>query len=207
MLNLLPMKWLLLGLGIFVWPGKVVYMEKLYTYGELYQAVKELIKKEDRWTDILEYDSVDRDIEHENIVSDEFEVRFEVRKGGSEGIYLDLFACEYDGHKETNRRLACLKTLSDSKAALRKMSMLGAEFYISANEWIRENHRLLWRQGYRIDFLDPKTGEVLDGSHLLPSPDFDRAFARFASYVSRGKLCRLVDCETLEVLKEARDDA
>lgn len=207
MLNLLPMKWLLLGLDIFVWPGKVVVMEKLYTYGELYQAVKELIKKEDRWTDILEYDSVDRDIKHENIVSDEFEVRFEVRKGGSEGIYLDLFVCEYDGHKETNRRLACLKTLSESKAALRKMSMLGAEFYISANEWVRENSRLLWRQGYRIDFLDPKTGEVLGGSHLFPFPDFDRALDRFNSYVRQGKSCRLIDCETLEVLKEVRDDA
>lgn len=143
--------------------GKVLVAQKqkkipYITYGELYKTMRDELKASALWTDILDYDHANSDIEQENITSDEFELVWPI-SDGSEGFYLDL---EIEAQDRQKRRLATLKTLYESDAAYRKMAMLGAEFAIVFKKWMRENHFLCDREGYGLAiFNEDKDGRIM----------------------------------------------
>lgn len=122
---------------------------RTFTYGEMYQYIKNYLKTHARWTDILDYDLTACETNDRKIICAEEELNWEVEPG-DEGYYLDISICDYNGEKKP---IATLKTLIECDESYRKMVMLGAEFKIAHKSvWLKEKEPYINRYGYNLVF-------------------------------------------------------
>ena len=130
-----------------------------YTNAELFELTNKALMERGLLPTILDYGLA----ESEKVVIDtyEWDVIGIPNFGGSEGIYLDLYA---DGivtrqEEKTQRKhihLGTYKTLGRSKADFLEMCRLLTEFVFSLTDFINKNmDRFTWI-GYDVRFLDEK---------------------------------------------------
>lgn len=113
--------------------------KKPFTTVELFNVINELLKKKGVLPDILDYG-----IEATNPVelrSYQFDVIGIVNFGGSEGIYLDIYADGIVDNSNTHKKieLGTYKTLRDDIDAFKVMGDLNAEFVFAARKFINEH--------------------------------------------------------------------
>ena len=135
--------------GLIAMGGTESARVRTFTYGEMYQYIKNYLKTHARWTDILDYDLTACETNDRKIICAEEELNWEVAPG-AEGYYLDISICDYNGEKKP---IATLKTLIECDESYRKMVMLGAEFKIAHKSvWLKEKEPYIDRYGYNLVF-------------------------------------------------------
>lgn len=90
----------------------------------------------------------------EPVMTNVFEIRFQLNYGGSEGIYLDVYAsgCVTDENKEGHYRIGVCKTLHEDDSAMHTMAVLGADFVCEGRRYIAEHTDDLRFLGFKVSF-------------------------------------------------------
>lgn len=129
--------------------------KKLYTNETLFNTIVNILKEKGLLPDILDYDLSDRNIT--DIKTCEWDCTADLRFGGNEGIYLDVYAEGSLGSGNTKTRLGVFKTLGESKEDFYKMAKLQADFIWEVRDFVNQNlHDFDWT-GYDVEFY--KGGE------------------------------------------------
>ena len=130
--------------------GKPTMKKKLYTNETLFNTVVNLLREKNLLPDILDYDLSDRNIT--DIRTCEWDCTADLRFGGNEGIYLDVYAEGNLGDGKTKTRLGVFKTLYENKEAFYTMAKLQADFIWEVRDFVNENlHDFDWT-GYDVEF-------------------------------------------------------
>ena len=135
--------------------NKQLNHKKLYTNETLFNTIVNILREKGLLPDILDYDLSDRHIT--DIKTCEWDCTADLRFGGNEGIYLDVYAEGNigDGHEKV--RLGVFKTLGESKDYFYQMAKLQADFIWETREFVNDNlHDFDWT-GYDIEFYKEGT--------------------------------------------------
>ena len=129
-------------------------MKRPYTNKELFSIINSRLKDAGVLPDILDYGLE---------ASDEVAIRSYhwdtigiVNFGGSEGIYLDIYAWGNVTQEDRQEKikLATYKTLSESKQAFKVMSDLNAEFVFATKDFVNAHLDDFQWTGWTIRFYD-----------------------------------------------------
>ncbi len=126
---------------------------KPYTSHELFHLINAELKEKGKLPSFLDY-GIASGKEDRRILTHFWDVTFKVRFGGSEGIYLDMFLSgELDDSGTAGDCLfGTYKTLNSDDESFRQMALLGAEFALETNQWLRGKlDDFIWT-GYDISF-------------------------------------------------------
>ena len=113
--------------------------------------------------DILDYANAARDAVP--IKTENFSVKNNLDYGGSEGIYLDLFAEVYDGEGFVTHDLGVIKTLDEGVEAMEKMGTLLGSFIAETNAYVSENGDDFEWEGFAVRPVG-RDGERLCGIYV-----------------------------------------
>lgn len=109
--------------------------------GELFTRIVERLKERHKLPDILDYCLPENVRECVPVRSCSFDILFHLNYGGSEGIYLDVYAqgaVTEDG-EDKKYSLGTCKTLHEDDSAMHTMAVLGADFVCEGRRYIREH--------------------------------------------------------------------
>ena len=134
---------------------KINLRERPYTAGELFNEVTAKMKKEGLLPDILDYPLGNDDRYPACFTDVDWIVESSLNYGGSEGIYLDLWA---SGNIRKNQRanmkttvpLGTFKTPYTSRSAMRDMGILLADFIVETSDFVRRNTHNFEFEGCKI---------------------------------------------------------
>lgn len=131
---------------------------KPYTTHELFDEIDNLLHQEGMIPADLEYALFSGE-ENQEIRTYFWDVIFHVRFGGSEGIYLDLLLDgDIAGNGSTVCRFGTYKTLNSDDESFRIMAVLGANFALETNHWMKDKLDDFTWTGYDIDYY--KAGSI-----------------------------------------------
>lgn len=122
----------------------------LYTNQSLFNKIIELLKEKGLLLDILDYHLAEH--KEMEIRSCEWDCTGDLRFGGSEGIYLDIYAEGNLGIGEPKVRLGVFKTLREDREAFRQMARLQADFIWETIDFVNNNLDDFTWTGYDVDF-------------------------------------------------------
>lgn len=122
----------------------------LYTNETLFHAIVEKLKEQDLFLDILDYHLAD----HHTIPikTYEWDCTGDLKFGGSEGIYLDMYAVGNVGDGIEKVRLGVFKTLREDRAAFGYMAKLMADFIWETRDFVNGNIDNFTWTGFNVDF-------------------------------------------------------
>lgn len=131
---------------------------KPYTTHELFNEIDNLLHQKGKIPADLEY-ALFSGGENQEIRTYFWDVIFHVRFGGSEGIYLDLLLDgDVAGNGSTVCRFGTYKTLNSDDESFRNMAILGANFALETNHWMKDKLDDFTWTGYNIDYY--KDGSI-----------------------------------------------
>ena len=141
--------------------NKIAGKDFPFTTKELFERVRlALIENGEMPEDLLDYTLGTR--ENQDVRDCEFDVKMDVHYGGNEGIYLCMYLEGNIGKVKEGKPcyekydLGTFKTLLETKEALQKMSLLGANFIYEARSFVESNiDDFIWT-GYRVAAYDDK---------------------------------------------------
>lgn len=117
--------------------------KKPYRGNEFFDIIKNVLVETQKLPVILDYSLEDRSAFGYEMIDSEVEMKMDVRFGGSEGIYLDIYLVgvfrQMEEHVEEKIRIGTFKTLHESDDAFRMMALLGADFILAAKKYVREH--------------------------------------------------------------------
>ena len=156
--------------------------KKPFTTVELFNVINERLKKKGVLPDILDYG-----IETSNAVelrSYQFDVIGIVNFGGSEGIYLDIYADGIVDDSNTRKKieLGTYKTLHDDIDDFKVMGNLNAEFVFAARKFIDEHLDDFEWSGFEVLFYK---GNCKHYSYGYTYSTFDEAKNRIVRELKR----------------------
>lgn len=125
-------------------------MKKLYTNKTLFYTIVEILKEKGMFLDILDYHlPASKEAE---IKDYEWDCTADLKFGGSEGIYLDIYAEGNMGIGEPKVRLGTFKTLREDREAFHQMAKLQADFLWEARDFVNHNIDDFTWCGYDVEF-------------------------------------------------------
>lgn len=141
--------------------GKIIGKDFPFTTRELFEKIRLALSENGEMPeDLLDYHLATS--ETREIRDCEFDVKMDVHYGGNEGIYLCMYLEGNIGEVKAEKscygkyELGTFKTLVETKEALQKMSLLGANFIYAARSYVEENiDDFIW-VGYRVAAYDDK---------------------------------------------------
>lgn len=128
--------------------------EKMLTNQDLFHWVHNKLKEENLLPNHLDYGSA-YFMPH-YFYNDHIRILFDLNYGGSEGIYLKLYACGNFG-KGMESQQVCLgtfKTLSTDDNSMRQMGILAADFILHTQEFLEQFEEQLCWTGWTIKFYN-----------------------------------------------------
>lgn len=111
----------------------------IYTNVTLFHTIIDILKKKDLLPDILDYYLSDRYSETP-ITSYEWDNYASLNLGGSEGIYLDIYAVGKINGNTTRTRIGTFKTLRQDREGFAIMAKLQADFMWEMTSFV--NHHI-----------------------------------------------------------------
>lgn len=137
--------------------------KKPFTTVELFNIINEHLKNKGVIPVILDYDLVTR--ERYNILNYQFDVIGIVNFGGSEGIYLDVYADGIVDDSNTRKKysLGTYKTLRDDIDAFKVMGDLNAEFVFAARDFINTHLDDFEWSGFKVLFYQKDSDQYAYG--------------------------------------------
>lgn len=121
-----------------------------FTNETLFMTIVEELKVRELWPATIEY-AIAEHRQVESLTSYGFEPMLVLRRGGSEGIYLD---CSVRGEFSGERKELCLgtiKTLEEGKEAMYVMAKLYADFYMVLQEFVNTHLEDFTHEGFSIE--------------------------------------------------------
>lgn len=139
--------------------SKIIGKDIPFTTSELFEKIRlALIANGEMPENLLDYALATR--ETREIRECEFDVKMDLHYGGNEGIYLYMYLEGNIGEIKEEKfcygkyDLGTFKTLVETKEALQKMSLLGANFIYAARSYVEANiDDFIWT-GYRVAAYD-----------------------------------------------------
>lgn len=179
--------------------GKIIGKDFPFTTKELFEKIRlALIENGEMPENLLDYHLGTS--ETREIRDCEFDVKMDVHYGGNEGIYLFMYLegniGEVKGGKPCYEKydLGTFKTLVETKEALQKMSLLGANFIYAARSYVEENiDDFIWI-GYRVAAYDNEGN--YKGGYITPRKE--RAIELKAKLEEKYSSVKVVDLSTRE---------
>ena len=171
--------------------------EKPYTVKEFFEKVKEKICNEGNWSDGIDY-ALPENKELE-IRSSEFSVVSQVAYGGSEGIYLDIYldgSIDEKQEKYSRIRIAVIKTLSESREAMRIMAKLGADWVVDVTAIVNENMEDFTWDGFKVQVYNSEGRKCL-GYYCMDKEQARKFYEKYSVTYKRVTLC---DMESRKVI-------
>ena len=171
--------------------------EKPYTVKEFFEKVKEKICNEGNWPDGIDY-ALPENKELE-IRSSEFSVVSQVAYGGSEGIYLDIYldgSIDEKQEKYSRIRIAVIKTLSESREAMRIMAKLGADWVVDVTAIVNENMEDFTWDGFKVQLYNSEGRKCL-GYYCMDKEQARKFYEKYSVTYKRVTLC---DMESRKVI-------
>jgi len=131
---------------------------KPYITHELFNEIDNLLHQKGKIPADLEYALFSGE-ENQEIRTYFWDVIFHVRFGGSEGIYLDLLLDgDITGRGKNVCQFGTYKTLNSDDESFRNMAILGANFALETNHWMKDKLDDFTWTGYDIDYY--KAGSI-----------------------------------------------
>lgn len=127
-------------------------MNKPMTTEELFNEIHGILKENGKLPAILDYGLATRS--PVPIKTYEFDLVNKLAKGGSEGIYLDLWIEYYVNGNKEKRRLGTFKTLHEDNDAMHVMAGLLADFTIEGYAYVSEHLDDFTWEGVDVHALD-----------------------------------------------------
>lgn len=127
-----------------------------YTNETLFKTIVNILKEKGLLPDILDYHLA----EHYNtydIKTYEWDTTADLRFGGSEGIYLDVYAEGNVGCGKPRVRLGTFKTLVESRNAFYTMAKLQADFIWETRDFVNSHIEDFEWTGFNVSFFKEKT--------------------------------------------------
>lgn len=174
--------------------------KKLYTNESLFNTIVSNLKEKGLVPDILDYDLSDRNIT--DIRTCEWDCTADLRFGGNEGIYLDVYAEGNLGNGQNKTRLGVFKTLGESKDYFYAMAKLQADFIWETREFVDSHMEDFNWTGYDIEFYkeERKTMHVWTATKESAYKSIKRRSLYGFDYVL------LIDNETCQATKIKYDE-
>lgn len=126
--------------------------------GDLFIRIVERLKEQHKLPDILDYSLPVTDRNCVPVMTDEFDILFHLNYGGSEGIYLDIYAYGAVTEEDENKKysLGTCKTLHEDDSAMHTMAVLGADFVCEGRRYVREHSDDLRFTGFKVTLFKRK---------------------------------------------------
>lgn len=132
--------------------------------GELFVKILEQLQEQHKVPAILDYYLPENVRECVPVMTDEFDILFHLNYGGSEGIYLDIYAYGAVTEEDENKKysLGTCKTLHEDDSAMHTMAVLGADFVCEGRRYVREHSDDLRFTGFQVTLFkrDTESGEL-----------------------------------------------
>lgn len=150
--------------------------KQLYTNESLFNTIVNLLREKGLLPDILDYDLSDRNIA--DIKTCEWDCTADLRFGGNEGIYLDVYAEGNISKGHDKVRLGVFKTLCEDREAFYTMAKLQADFIFETRDFVNENLDDFNWTGYDIEFYreEKKTMHVWTASREVAYRSLKRRY-------------------------------
>lgn len=138
--------------------------KKLYTNESLFNTIVNILKDKGLLPNILDYDLSERYVTE--LKTCEWDCTADLRFGGNEGIYLDVYAEGNLGNGNEKARLGVFKTLGENRDSFYQMAKLQADFIWETREFVDNNLDDFNWTGYDIEFYreDKKTMHIWTAS-------------------------------------------
>ena len=139
--------------------------KKPYMNEELFEVIVDILKKKNLLPDILDYHLAERH-DSKEIRSYEWDTIGIINFGGSEGIYLDVYAQGEIGNNESKVRLGTFKTLNRSREDFYIMAKLQTDFVYETRDFVNDHIDDFEWTGYNVRFYkgDKRTIGYTTGS-------------------------------------------
>lgn len=124
--------------------------KNLFTNESLFNTIVNVLKEKNLFPDILEYDLSDRNVVE--IRTCEWDCTADLRFGGNEGIYLDVYAEGNIGNGYEKVRFGTFKTLYRDRESFYTMAKLQADFICEVDEFVNDNMEDFNWTGYDVEF-------------------------------------------------------
>ena len=153
--------------------------KKPYMNEELFEVIVDILKKKNLLPDILDYHLAERH-DSKEIRSYEWDTIGIINFGGSEGIYLDVYAQGEIGNNESKVRLGTFKTLNRSREDFYIMAKLQTDFVYETNDFVNEYIDNFTWTGYNVRFY--KEDKRTMGYTTWRKEDIDNIIKRHMKY-------------------------
>ena len=124
----------------------------LYTNETLFKTIVNILKEKGLLPDILDYHLAES-IHTEPIKTYEWDCTAELKFGGSEGIYLDVYIEGNIGIGKPSVRLGVFKTLYESREAFYTMAKLQADFIWETRDFVNAHIDDFEWTGFNVSFF------------------------------------------------------
>lgn len=132
--------------------------------GELFTRILEQLQEQHKVPAILDYYLPQNVWEYVPVRSSNFDILFHLNYGGSEGIYLDVYAqgAVTEDDEDKKYHLGTCKTLHEDDSAMHTMAVLGADFICEGRRYIRDHSDDFCFTGFQVTFFkrDEENGEL-----------------------------------------------
>lgn len=174
--------------------------KKPYTNEELFGVIVDILKKKNLLPDILDYHLAES-MKVREIRTYEWDTIGIVNFGGSEGIYLDVYAQGEIGNDERKVRLGTFKTLNTSREDFYIMAKLHTDFVFETKDFVNKHLDDFTWTGYDVDFFK---GEKRTMGYTTGSKEaVDRLLKRHREYdFDRVVIINNATCKETTIKKE-----
>lgn len=151
----------------------------LFTNETLFNKILGILKEKNLLPDILDY-SLAESYHVKEIKSYEWDTIGIVNFGGSEGIYLDVYAQGETGNGEEKVRLGTFKTLERSREAFYVMAKLQTDFVYETYDFVSDNMEDFEWTGYNINLY--RDGKRICGYSTAGKEGLKRILERHSDF-------------------------